>query len=352
MRTFSTLTAAMLSLLFALPTWAHIQLQSPTARYKQDNNGLKDGPCGSGTASNVVTPLVPGQNLTVTWKESISHAGHYRIALSANDTDFTEPDSLTVPTTLPEWDLADGIQDKTGTQTYNQVVKIPDKECPACVLQLLQVMSTGTDGTNTGPFSGVYHACADVSILATNTTADAGAGAGSDARVDARRMDARGSDAMAAAGGSPGTGGSSGEGGAMGEGGQGGHDMGGSMGSGGNGMAMGGSSSGGAGAGGAEAGGASGDGTGGRSDGSGGTKATSGGTSGGKGGTTGSSGGQSGTGGSHGNGGSAGAETGASAGCSCHVGARRPSTKGTLGVWAALVLGVALARLGRRRRRL
>jgi hypothetical protein len=253
MRMFSTFTTATLSLLFALPAWAHIQLQSPTARYKQDNNGLKDGPCGSGTASNVVTPLVPGQNLTVTWKESVGHAGHFRIALSAKASDFTTPSNLDVPTTLPDWDLADGIQDKTGTQTYNQVVKIPDEECPACILQLIQVMSGGTDGTNTGTFNGNYFACADVSILASNATADAGATGGSDARADALRVDGRPSDASGAAGGSPGAGGTGGQG--AGGSGSGGHDMGGAVGSGGGGASDG-SASGGNGAGGAGSGGA------------------------------------------------------------------------------------------------
>jgi len=147
---------------------AHIQLMSPTARYIQDDNGLKAAPCGSGTKTGTITPLVPGQTLTVTWKESVSHAGHFRIALSANQSDFVEPTSLAIPTTLPSWDLADGIQDKTGNQTYDQTVQIPNVECPACVLQVIQVMSTGTDGTNTGPFSGVYHACADLNISTGN----------------------------------------------------------------------------------------------------------------------------------------------------------------------------------------
>ena len=147
---------------------AHIRLASPLPRYVQDDTGLKTGPCGSGTATGKVTPLVPGQILTVSWKESISHAGHFRIALSASVGDFTEPTDLSIPATPPAWDLADGIADKTGTQTYTQDVLIPNQECPACVLQLLQVISTGTDGTNTGPFSGVYHACADVSISTAN----------------------------------------------------------------------------------------------------------------------------------------------------------------------------------------
>jgi len=163
MRTLSCFVV-LSALLVTASAHAHIQLTSPTARYTQDNNGLKTAPCGSGTRTGVVTKVSPGQTLTVTWKESVSHAGHYRIALSASESDFVEPTSLTVPSTLPSWDLADGIQDRTGTQTYSQTVQIPQKECPTCVLQLIQVMSAGSDGTNTGAFSGVYHACADLSI--------------------------------------------------------------------------------------------------------------------------------------------------------------------------------------------
>jgi hypothetical protein len=162
-------------LLFPARVLAHIQLSSPVARYVQDNNGLKTGPCGSGTRTGTVTKLVPGQTVTVTWKESVSHAGHYRIGLAASESDFAEPTDLSLPSPLPGWDLVDGIADKTGTQTYTQSVQIPSKECPACVLQLIQVMSAGTDGTNTGSFSGVYHACADVSISAAS--GDGGAGA-------------------------------------------------------------------------------------------------------------------------------------------------------------------------------
>jgi len=148
---------------------AHIALQSPPPRFNQ--NTLKTAPCGSGTRSGVVTPLSAGQTLTVKWKETVSHSGHFRIALSAKDSDFQEPTSLTIPTTLAAWDLADGIPDKTGTQTYEQTVQIPTTPCTSCVLQLLQIMGSGTDGTNNGPFSGVYHECADVSITVGSTDA-------------------------------------------------------------------------------------------------------------------------------------------------------------------------------------
>ena len=206
MRTLTSVAFSISILLWGAKVEAHIQLSSPTARYVQDNNGLKTAPCGSGTTSGAITKVAAGQSLTVTWKESVSHAGHYRIALSAKESDFVEPTSLAIPNPLPAWDLMDGIPDKTGTQTYSQTVQLPNVECPACVLQLIQVMSAGTDGTNTGSFSGVYHACADLAI--TGGGGDAGlpqdAMSVGDARPgspDLRAAGGAGQDAVAGAGG-------------------------------------------------------------------------------------------------------------------------------------------------------
>jgi len=373
MRTLVVLVALFPCLVSARLAEAHIRLTSPTARYVQDDNGLKIGPCGSGTATGTVTPIVPGQTLTVTWKESVSHAGHYRIALSANASDFTEPTNLTIPATLPSWDLADGIQDKTGTQTYSQAVQIPNTECPACVLQLLQIMSAGTDGTNSGTFSGVYHACADVTISASN--ADAGAGRDGAAAVDLRldtglRDSADGNgvhmDTAQAAGGAAGTGGSgsgvtgaggsmSGAGGATGAGesgtGEGGDGAGGttSKSAGGNGGT--------AGANGGTFGGAT-AGHGGSAGGSGGSIASSGGSAGGSAGQASSAGGSSGTGnaasgGSAGNSASSGDRGGTSetspasspSGCSCQLGSH--STPSVVTLLSLLACCLVLVRRSR-----
>lgn len=379
MRTLVFVAALIPCLVTARLAQAHIRLMSPTARYTQDDNGLKTAPCGSGTATGAPpTPLVPGQTLTVTWKESVSHAGHYRIALAASASDFTEPTSLDVPTTLPAWDLADGIQDKTGTQTYSQAVQIPNAECPACVLQLLQIMSTGTDGTNTGPFSGVYHACADVSVSASN--ADAGtardAATAADVRSDSVPRDSSDSsaarmDTVQAAGGSTGTGGGAGSGGSTA--GTGGAIGAGGGGTGGSSAGAGGSTS--KGTGGTSAGGTSGGGTsggmaagnGGSSGGSGGSVASSGGHAGGSGGNV-ASGGEGGSGGaaSGGSGGNfAGAggiagsggksETptaGSANGCSCQLGSRSGPGMGVLlSVLAVLAVLASCFSLVRRRHR-
>ncbi|HEX7508988.1 MAG TPA: SCE4755 family polysaccharide monooxygenase-like protein [Polyangia bacterium] len=374
MRTLVVLVALFPCLVSARLAEAHIRLTSPTARYVQDDNGLKIGPCGSGTATGTVTPIVPGQTLTVTWKESVSHAGHYRIALSANASDFTEPTNLTIPATLPSWDLADGIQDKTGTQTYSQAVQIPNTECPACVLQLLQIMSAGTDGTNSGTFSGVYHACADVAISASN--ADAGAGRDGAAAVDLRldtglRDSADGNgvhmDTAQAAGGAAGTGGSgsgvtgaggsmSGAGGATGAG-ESGTGEGGGVGAGGSTSKSAGGNGGTAGANGGTFGGAT-AGHGGSAGGSGGSIVSSGGSAGGSAGQASSAGGSSGSGnaasgGSAGNSASSGGRGGTSetspasspGGCGCQLGSH--STPSVVTLLSLLACCLVLVRRSR-----
>lgn len=229
---FMVLTAA---LHLASPAVAHLQLTSPAARYVQNDSGLKTSPCGSGSATRTVTKLIPGQVLSVTWKESVPHGGHYRIALSAKESDFVAPTSLAVAEPRPAWVLADGIADQPGTRTYTETVKLPEQECPACVLQLIQVMSSGTDGTNSGSFSGVYYACADLAIAAANGDGGAVAEvAAADAVVDrlpdgpdARSGDAAGDRAADSAlfdqarGGAGGSATSSGAGGSGGSGGSG-----------------------------------------------------------------------------------------------------------------------------------
>jgi hypothetical protein len=324
MRTSPTVVLSIGSLLWAARVEAHIQLNTPTARYVQDNNGLKTAPCGSGTRSGAVTKVAVGQSLTVTWKESVSHAGHFRIALSAKESDFADPSSLTVPNPLPAWDLVDGIADKTGTQTYSQTVQLPAVECPACVLQVIQVMSTGTDGTNTGSFSGVYHACADLAI--TGGGSDAGwvqdAMRASDAREEAGLRDSRDPDnvehdAGAAAGGARGDVGATGGVGSGGAGGVTGREAGGASGKGGEPAGVGGDlgRGGNAGAGGQSGGGAE--------AGSGGDAVTatgSGGRTGGRTGPLGSGGAATGAGGSKDGGGGAGSHGGSVAGTSAGQG--------------------------------
>jgi hypothetical protein len=173
------LTPICLALLFAArAAEAHIQLDSPVPRYVFNNNGIEVAPCGSGTATPTPAnpPVTGGSSLVVMWHETINHDGHYRIGLSANQSDFTTPASLAVPAApLPSWDLADGIPDtSTGNGTFMKTITVPDIDCPHCVLQLVQIASLSSDGSNSGGYYTNYYECADLAI-----TSSAGGGAGS-----------------------------------------------------------------------------------------------------------------------------------------------------------------------------
>lgn len=146
---------------------AHIALMSPTPRYAQ----LKAGPCGKGATdarTTNVSTFEPGSRITVTWKETIGHPGHYRISFDPNGQSlFTDPSSFT--DVAPRAGvLVDNIADKGGTQTYTQEITFPNIECNNCTLQVIQVM---TDKPPYGDGNDNYYQCADI-VLAR---ADGGA---------------------------------------------------------------------------------------------------------------------------------------------------------------------------------
>src|SRR5688500_2085339 len=109
--------------------YGHAALVSPTPR--STSSGIKVGPCGPDARTNNPTVFAPGTVITVTWKETIAHPGYYRIAYSlGTDTDF---DSHV---------LLNNIANPAGTQaTQSAQVTLPNISCPACTLQLIQVMT-------------------------------------------------------------------------------------------------------------------------------------------------------------------------------------------------------------------
>jgi len=149
---------------------AHIELLSPKPRYSD----LKEGPCGRGALderTTNVTTFKAGEKITVTWKETVGHPGHYRIAFDANGTGaFKDPASFTDVAGGPAV-LMDGISDKSGTQTYSQEVTLPDVACDACTLQVIQVM---TDKAPYGDGNDLYYQCADVALTKDDASPDAG----------------------------------------------------------------------------------------------------------------------------------------------------------------------------------
>jgi hypothetical protein len=155
------------SLFVARNAGAHITMDAPNPRFGEGDSSLV--PCGIGPEANAANPaLIGGTKLTVKWHETVNHDGHYRIGLSSSENDFTVPTDLSVPSPLPGWDLLDGIADtSTSLGTFSATVTLPDKDCPHCVLQLVQIAGLSHDGSNSGGYYANYFACADLSITAS-----------------------------------------------------------------------------------------------------------------------------------------------------------------------------------------
>ncbi|MBX3158990.1 MAG: lytic polysaccharide monooxygenase [Deltaproteobacteria bacterium] len=196
MRTSLACLAAALSAVVASQgvARAHFKLVAPESMITQSTLGdpQKGAPCGPNgavTPNGMLTVAKPGSMLTVSIQETITHPGHYRVALAPNvaglpDAPVVTPvggdqcGSTTIDPnpTLPV--LADGIFAHTSAFPAGSVqtvqVQLPQTECNNCVLQVIQYMK------NHGAPCFYYH-CAAITI--SNDAPDAGP-TGGDAGLD------------------------------------------------------------------------------------------------------------------------------------------------------------------------
>jgi hypothetical protein len=150
-----------LAVLLALSSTAHahIQLVYPPQRYAEQ----KRGPCGRSVSARGqnVTVFEPGQTITVAWKETIGHPGHFRISFDDDGEDgFVDPagyqDFNSAPTVLE-----DNISDSSCGDTSRVQITLPNIECENCTLQVIQVM---TDKSPYGDGNDIYYQCADIAL--------------------------------------------------------------------------------------------------------------------------------------------------------------------------------------------
>lgn len=168
-------------LLVAMPrAEAHLDLTEPPSRYGPDVS--KQPPCGQtgGTRTDNTTTYRPGETITVKWNEYVDHPGHFRIAFDADgDDDFVDPICLAgcdtrTPTVEMNSNAAvmlDGIADRNGGD-YEVEVTLPDVECEACTLQVIQVMYDKPPYTLPG--NEMYYQCADLVLRVDGTEDDDG----------------------------------------------------------------------------------------------------------------------------------------------------------------------------------
>jgi hypothetical protein len=181
--------ALVTSFFFAANAEAHFVLKTPASFQKQSVLGdpQKAPPCGgTGVATGEVTTYKAGDTISVTLDETVTHPGHYRVAIGKNGPDDLPPEppvtkgttdcgSTTImnPPVFPV--LVDGalVHTKafTGTQTIQ--LKLPaDFTCTNCTLQVLEFM--GQHGLNV-PGGCFYHHCATITVTGNASTMDAGA---------------------------------------------------------------------------------------------------------------------------------------------------------------------------------
>jgi uncharacterized protein (TIGR03382 family) len=181
---------------------AHIDINFPAMR---DGN-QKTGPCESvafGTGPTTVAR--PGSEITIRIDEPIAHPGHLRVMFDADASDGDD---------FPDPSDCDDIRDVNGTTvlgdnllpapgrhcaevntpaertpggSYEITVTLPNIECEACVMQVIQVMTDkGTDGQwDPAGGNGLYFRCSDMKLSLTEDITQDPDGVGSVPPTDA-----------------------------------------------------------------------------------------------------------------------------------------------------------------------
>jgi hypothetical protein len=144
------LTFFMSGLLYQTYANAHARLVSPAPR--NNNAGIKTGPCGGLARTNNPTLVQGGQMLTVTWIETINHPGRFLFSLSyANDQGFQQNLLATIP---------DNQDNNVVPHNYSTQIMIPNVNCDTCTLQMIQSMEENPQAPS------FYFSCADIRIVA------------------------------------------------------------------------------------------------------------------------------------------------------------------------------------------
>ena len=158
---------------------AHMAIEEPAPRYPSDGSTAnKACPCGVGDSnrfcddpndrsdpdrSTDVTTYTAGDTITMTWRETIGHAGRWRVAFDADGADMTDFNG-TILLDIPD---PAGTAGNTGNGNLWEVqVTLPDLPCDNCTLQLVQMMDGNTVDPVADPIGrSSYYQCADIVLL-------------------------------------------------------------------------------------------------------------------------------------------------------------------------------------------
>ncbi len=158
MNNISSRLATLIVILSSTVTFAHTRLVFPTPR--NNNAGIKTGPCGGFSRSTDPTIVQAGQTITVSWEETVNHPGKFLFALSmGNDAGFQSN---------PLGTMIDTQNDGQTLHSYNMALTMPNVACDTCTIQLIQSMEENPNAPT------YYYSCADVKIVANNVPINPG----------------------------------------------------------------------------------------------------------------------------------------------------------------------------------
>jgi len=173
-RFFGQVAPAALVLSLSSLCSAHLEVSYPPTRYELNGTSQKTGPCATGTPTGIVTELVAGEQVTVTWDETVNHPGHFRVSLDLGGAD-DYPDPASENDMAVTGNVVAYIPDDGGS-AFSHTFTVPDQNCDPCSIQVIQVM---TDKLPWGPTNGddIYYWCSDIRIVDVAST-DTGTGTG------------------------------------------------------------------------------------------------------------------------------------------------------------------------------
>jgi hypothetical protein len=154
--------------LFPASALAHTVLDDPPALSANDD--YKTEPCGCVIGGMpacddpyATTVYQVGQEITVTWNETVDHAGDFRISFAAKPpSEVLESDFESSPITVT-------VPDRQAGGLASVTLTLPDVPCDECTIQVRQFMEGAMD-----PY---YYTCASIRIEASGS-GGGGAGAG------------------------------------------------------------------------------------------------------------------------------------------------------------------------------
>ncbi|MEK6627742.1 MAG: SCE4755 family polysaccharide monooxygenase-like protein [Bdellovibrionota bacterium] len=145
------LSIILISLLYGTQVLAHARLLAGGLIPPRNNNaGIKIGPCGGVPRTATPKVLQAGSTVTIQWEETINHPGRFEFYFSpAGDANFQL--------------LKTVIDDQNNNLTphqYTTSITLPNVTCTACTFQMIQVMTENPLNPS------LYFSCADIQLTA------------------------------------------------------------------------------------------------------------------------------------------------------------------------------------------